>query len=102
MAPTSAPAPASWLRRRRARRTAGPAAAREPPEQAQLAIEQRARVRAVDLPSPRLGDFQCASDLAGAAMRHIEKSSRIPALPTPTLAQLGPDHAPGHPPRHGS
>src|SRR5688500_10520831 len=88
MAPTSAPAPASWLRRRCARRTAGPAAAREPPEQAQLAIEQRTRVRAVDLPSPRLGDFQGASDLASTAMRHIEESSRVSAMPTATLGEV--------------
>src|SRR5262245_15405461 len=65
-----------------------PRAAGEPPQQAHLAIEDLAHVSTFDLPAPRIREVECAADLAGAPVRHVEKSPRIAAIPASTLGEV--------------
>jgi hypothetical protein len=45
------------------------------------------------LPAPRIGKIKRAADLAGAAVRDIEKSSRIAATPPAALGEVQYDAA---------
>ena len=58
----------------------GPASVREPPQQTQLAVEQRTCLSAIDLPAPRVCQIERAADLSRAAVRHGEESPRIAAV----------------------
>src|SRR5689334_14415053 len=71
----------------------GAAAAGQPPQQAQLAIEQHADPRAVDLPAPRLCQIERTADLSGAAMRHVPESPWIAAMAAPTFGEIEDDAA---------
>src|SRR3954470_16886789 len=79
--------------RRRARDVLGAAAAGEPPQQAQLAIEQRAGLGALDLPAPCIRQVERTADLPGAAVRDVPESSWIPTMAATTLGEVEHDAA---------
>jgi len=60
----------------------------EAPQQAALAIEDRACVTRLDRPTPRVGDIERGADLRGAAVRHHEEPPPIFAGPAITLAEV--------------
>lgn len=65
-----------------------------------VAIEHRARLRAVDLPAPSVGQVERAAGLTGVAVRHVEESTTATAavgasglLPDPVGSRpLGSSH----------
>src|SRR5882757_2721470 len=64
------------------------AVASKTPQQPQFSVEQGARLFCIDLPAPRVGNVECAADLAGTPMRHREESSRITTIATIALGNV--------------
>src|SRR3979409_2190563 len=87
--------PSPWPRLAPGRRDCipGATAASQPPQKAQLAIEQRARPCAVDLPAPRIGQIERAADLPGTAVRHVPEPPWIAAVAATTLGEIEHDTA---------
>src|SRR5262249_27305761 len=76
-----------------ARDVLGAAAPRQPPQEAQLAIEQHARLRAVDLPAPRICQIEGAANLPGAAVRHVPEPPGIAAMAATAFGKVEHDAA---------
>src|SRR5262249_10584218 len=65
----------------------GATTAGQPPQQAELAVEQRARLRALDPPAPPHGQIERTPDLPRAAMRHVPETPRVPAMAATPLGE---------------